>query len=378
MSKKINTNVKVNTGDTSLVYCEEAYAQDLYNAIIGYESVTKDVNKGEILKVLEFLIKNDSEIYALTEKGLIFSIAIKKEKVFLKIMDSDEKGFIEWVKLGNSKEWLKENPQFIYVEDEQEFKASLLKAHKVKFAKNLKDQIKTPTAAYLAKITGKNQGGFFAEIHGIKCFMPGSLAAANKIVNFGDYIGKEIQVMIEDYIESSDLFIVSYKKYIDYILPFKLDELEKYSQLTGIITGSSKHGIFVEFDQIFTGLLHISEMNDNTLEKHTARFYKPGDSITVWLKDIKDSKLILSDIDPNIKININKEIKELIEGKSFNGIITGIKEFGVFVDFEDYTGLITIKELKKDNVTVELNDIVQVSVRRVEEETGKIYLAIKK
>lgn len=292
-------------------------------------------------------------------------------------MNTDDEGFIEWVQSGVSKKWLDENPQFVYVEDEHEFKASLLKAHRVTFTKNLKEEIKNPTSAYLAKITGKNQGGFFAEIHGIKCFMPGSLAAANKIVNFGDYIGKEIQVMIEDYMESSDLFIISYKKYVDYILPFKLEELEKYTQMTGTITGSSKHGIFAEFNEIFTGLLHTSEMSESTLEKHANRFYKPGDSITIWLKDIKDSKLILSDVDPNIKINANKEIKELIEGKTFTGVVTGVKDFGAFVDFETYTGLITVKELKKDNVTVELNDTVQVSVRRVEEETGKIYLAIK-
>lgn len=370
MSKKIN--------NTGTVFCKEAYAEDLYNLYLQYDNINKDVKRGEILQITKFVPKNSSEVTAHTVSGLSFTINLKKEKTFLKLMQTDEASFIEWITEVDTTEYLKENAHHLYVEDEEEFKGSLLKAHKETFAKTLKSQINNPTSAYVAKITSKNQGGFFAEIHGVKCFMPGSLAAANKIVNFGEYVGKELNVMIEDYLEPSDLFIISYKKYVDYILPSRLESLEKNKQMTGIVTGSSKHGVFIEFEELFTGLLHTSEMSEANLTKYNTRGFRPGDSITAWLKEIKDNKLILSDNDPNIKIEANKVIKNLIEDKTFEGIVTAVKDFGAFIEFAEYTGLLTLKEIKKENATVEVGNTVSIHVKRVEEETGKIYLSIKK
>ena len=61
-----------------------------------------------------------------------------------------------------------------------------------------------------------NKGGFFVEVCGIDAFMPGSLAAPNKIADFQSYIGKEIIVMVEDFLKDMNSFIVSHKKYISY------------------------------------------------------------------------------------------------------------------------------------------------------------------
>ena len=189
------------TKSEGTVFCTESYADELYNMYLQYDTIEKDIKKGEILRVSKFVPKTTTEIFAHTTSGLAFTINLKREKTFLKLIQSDENTFIEWISNVDTTKWLLENPQFVYVEDEEDFKGSLLKAHNETFTKTLRSQIDNPTSAFVAKITSKNQGGFYAEIHGAKCFMPGSLAVANKIVNFGEYVGKEINVMIEDYIE---------------------------------------------------------------------------------------------------------------------------------------------------------------------------------
>jgi ribosomal protein S1 len=76
-------------------------------------------------------------------------------------------------------------------------------------------QISNPKEAYIAKIYSRNEGGFFCKINGIECYMPGSLAAANKINNFDEMLGNEVIVMIEDFVKQTNIFIVSHKKYIN-------------------------------------------------------------------------------------------------------------------------------------------------------------------
>ena len=57
------------------------------------------------------------------------------------------------------------------------------------------------------------------------------------------------------------------KKYIRHILPLKINELNKTTKYTGVVTGVVKFGIFVEFDEIYTGLIHTSEMSDEHINK---------------------------------------------------------------------------------------------------------------
>ena len=88
------------------------------------------------------------------------------------------------------------------------------------------EQIGHPNKAYTCTIKEANKGGFFVDILGVDAFMPGSLAAPNKIVDFQSYVGKEVIVMVEDFLKEMNSFIVSHKKYIDYMLPKKLDEID--------------------------------------------------------------------------------------------------------------------------------------------------------
>ena len=72
--------------------------------------------------------------------------------------------------------------------------------------------------------------------------------------------------------------------------------------MEGIITGTSKFGIFLEFSEMFTGLLHISEMDENTENQFRERAFKPGNTMEVWVKDVKDNRLILTMKNPQTEL----------------------------------------------------------------------------
>src|SRR3972149_4170734 len=71
-------------------------------------------------------------------------------------------------------------------------------------------------------------------------------------------------------------------------MPTRISELEFDKVYTGILTDSPKEfGIFVEFEEYFTGLLHKTEFLDYDSGKST---YKVGDKIDFYVKDVSYKK----------------------------------------------------------------------------------------
>jgi hypothetical protein len=221
MAKKENTNVIKKIGDKSKIYCQEPYAQELYDFMYGNKVVNKDISTGEILRVVDMKLIGADEIEVQCDNFSSLYFSVQKERKYIEMLGLSEESFKEWVANGECKDHFKQNKSHAIIENSLTRKGSLYAAHLKTIATEFREQIGKPTSAYTAKILTKNQGGFLVEVQGIKAFLPGSLAAANKIVNFDDYIGKEIYVMVEDYLAASDIFVVSYKKYLEHILPSK-------------------------------------------------------------------------------------------------------------------------------------------------------------
>ena len=69
-------------------------------------------------------------------------------------------------------------------------------------------------------------------------------------------------------------------------------------------------------------------------------------------------------------------------GELVSGTITGIKEYGAFVQVEDYCGLIHISEfsdgfVKNINEIVAIGDVVNVEILEIDEEGKKLKLSYK-
>jgi len=163
---------------------------------------------------------------------------------------------------------------------------------------------------------------------------------------------------------------------LDKILPAKLAEIERYSKLEGIVTGSSKYGIFVEFQEMFTGLLHTSEMENATLESFVNRRVEAGQVIEIWVKDIKDNKLILTEFNPAEKQEEIENFKTKSEGTVKSMKVVSVKPFGVFFEVEnDRIGLLPVREMKKIAKKMEVGESYPLCISKVDSDSGKIYLS---
>ena len=94
------------------------------------------------------------------------------------------------------------------------FNGSVSAGYEKALKRELHRSIKDEDCAFKVRVKNVCNGGFMVDLSGIECFLPGSLAAANRIMNFADYVGKQLTVMVEVYDQKRDIFVVSFKKYL--------------------------------------------------------------------------------------------------------------------------------------------------------------------
>jgi ribosomal protein S1 len=160
------------------------------------------------------------------------------------------------------------------------------------------------------------------------------------------------------------------------VLPSKIQDLDINKKYAGNITGIAKYGIFVEFDEIFTGLLHSSKMTPELREKFKSYAFSPGMEISFWIKEITaDKKIILTDEDPLFR---RKEIEIFTEknlGYVCDGEVVSIQPFGALIKLQkDIVGLISQKEIKMKKKRFNIGDTIMVTVDRVHND--KIFLSL--
>lgn len=364
MRLKKNDNVLVEAG--TKVYCQEEYAQKLYDLYQENESImptfTKDLKDGDLLMITGVSAIRGAEVDFEVNNANTISVDLNKEKKFIDIFDLTLEEFVFWIS-GDPEDFVGRENYVSVTVDTHGPRGSLVKGHAEKLKHEFFEQITTPTTAYSAKIISKNKGGFLVDIIGVEAFLPGSLAAANKIADFDEYIGKKVDVMIEDYLKDIGTFIVSNKRYIKHMLPIRIAALDLTKMHLGIITDTAKFGIFAEIEDFFTGLLHSSKMDPETLENFKQREYRSGDTIEVWIKEVtENNRLVFTSYSPEKQEEIEKEIQEKEElerkdrdskafkiGSSYSGLITSIKPFGAFARIwnggRSVTGLIIKKDL---------------------------------
>jgi len=357
-NNKLSPNLKIIGPDhkKEKVFSREPYAQKLYNAYDGHKSkvIKKDLVKGDVVAISDIFNVKEDTIDIELEGGLSMTIDLKREKKFVQIFGFDA---VEEFTSKMSREYiqrlLEENLMAYVIESSPSVKVSLWQGYLMGIRQEFMDQIENPSKAYTCKILEANKGGFFVEVQGLEAFMPGSLAAPNKINDFQSYVGKEIIVMVEDFLKDMNSFIVSHKKYISHVLPQKLSEIDMMKKYSGTVTGCSKYGIFIEFGEFFTGLLHTSKMDELTLKDFRARKYNPGDEIEFYVGEItKDNRVILTEEDPQVKL---KKIQEFIfnsKDKVLESEIAAIMKFGVIVTVDEVTGLVPLKEFKKHRIFI--------------------------
>lgn len=155
---------------------------------------------------------------------------------------------------------------------------------------------------FLGKVALPNVSNFLGEPYLVDAFIPGSQIVLNITDNFEQFIGKDVNAFIVNYIEkpgSNKMSLVcSVKEYLKFngeclmIDMFKnwcddnevwktTKEFNNTGIVTGVINSSKKCGVFVELPNLFiTGMVNVSPAD---LVK-----YKPGDRINVRIDGFEE------------------------------------------------------------------------------------------
>lgn len=225
----------------------------------------------------------------------------------------------------------------------------------------------------MAAIKSINPAGYDVEIvhNGITFagFMPNTLAGINKLYNPDSIVGQTLECMIESFSNDEGTYIISRRKYLRTLIPSAIDELRTNTVYTGNVTGTTPFGVFVEFNQCLTGMIHKANILEEWQDKMTE--IKPGMSIEFYVKEIVKDKIILTQI---IRETLWDTIKggQIIEGK-----VKDSKQFGILVSLDQETvGLIHTSEVEKSGKNLSNGSKVKVKVLAVDRSAHKIYLTI--
>ncbi len=359
---KVNKSIKTKNGKDK-VYSFHPDAQKFYDLLEGGSNHSySEPAKGGIY---EGTVVNVSEENALIDIGYREEVYIKLDKEKQENIDLLQNNATVSIKVLNEKE------------DSGAIMGSMSGAIEYMREKELKESIETQNTAYAGTILELiESGGYIVEVNGIKCFMPGSLAGMNKLYDFKSILGKVMYVVPINYSREKGTIVVSHRKYLQTLVPVKIEELkesisEKY---TGFVTGTTKFGVFCEFNECLTGMIHSSDLGGEFKAMHSNNSIKPGDEIEFYIKEIvNEKKIILTQnpsSDPWRNIDEKYKVPSVVQGK-----INAVKDYGAFIELEKgIVGLLHCSEYK--NKTIVEGETTDIKINKIDKSTKKIFLAL--
>lgn len=312
-------------------------------------------------------------ISSINRKEIIIDINYK-DSIFVDIKSPDLK-IVENLKKGD-----KINVMIISISEKPfEIKGSITELIKIGVSNKLRTYYKEniPIKIFVKEMI---PAGFMvdAEIDNIiiDAFMPNTLAGVNKLTESQSklLVGKEIDVMLETLQQDKGVYVVSRKKYLKSLIKENIQKIkedlkiDKEKVYRGFVTGTKDFGVFVEFNECLTGMIH--KVNINPKWQERLNEIKPGTPIDFYIRDIlKGNRIILTQI-------LRKSLWDTIRiGNIKEGKIISIKPFGALVSLDQETmGLIQNIYIKKSGKTLKKGDKLKVKVISVIKDDRKIYL----
>lgn len=225
----------------------------------------------------------------------------------------------------------------------------------------------------MVTVKSLNPAGYDVELtHGgvtLPGFMPNTLAGINKLHDPMSIVGQTFNVMIESYAQNEGTYIVSRRKYLQTLIPDAVKMLEYNTIYKGHVTGTTPFGVFVEFNECLTGMIHKANVNPEWAERLTS--ISPGYEIEFYIKEVIKDKIILTQI---LRETLWDTIKN---GQVIEGTVKDTKAFGTLVNLDDETvGLIHTSEMEKLGKKFTSGQPIKVKVLSVDRMSRKIFLTI--
>jgi small subunit ribosomal protein S1 len=209
--------------------------------------------------------------------------------------------------------------------------------------------------------TDVNKGGLIIEYGGVRGFMPVSqLGSANYpklnrgadntdaiIEHLKSLIGKKLKAKVITADKNLGKLIFSEKEASKEQFAEKLKSLTVGKRVSGVVTGVTSFGVFVDVDGI-EGLVHISEMSWSRVEDPNA-LAKKGDQVDAEVVSVDQDRLSLS-MKKLIQDPWQEEASKLKSGDTIKGTVTRITPFGAFVSISPtIEALVHITEIEDNS-----------------------------
>lgn len=345
------------------------------------ESLLK-IEKGEIAKGKVIAIKSD---------GIVVDIGYKSEGTVPLTELSEEE--LTTIKEGDIVE--------VFVEKLDEQGGVIIskeRASKIRVWEKL-NLLYNSNARIEGKVIEKTKGGLFADVMGVKAFLPASQVDLKGIKNIDSYIGQTVPLKIlkisppkgfqgsSSAQSSESSLIVSRRLVIEEERNKKREEtlkiLEEGAILKGVVKNITEYGVFVDIGGI-DGLLHISDISWRKVN-HPSEFFSVGDEkeFIVLRFDRETGKVTLGykqkKPDPWLTVE-----ERYVPGMTVKGRVVNIADYGVFVEIDEgLEGLVHVSELdwaprpKHPSKYVSAGSEVEVAILSVKKDERRLSLSMK-
>lgn len=357
-------------GDDSMSSLSEDYRR-LAQEVVKRDEFFRELREGEIVK---------GKIVSISRKEIVVDIDYK-DFLYIENKLSDLK-IIENLKINDEIDVvlteINDNPYSI--------KGSITDLIRLKVSDKLKDYYYNGDSLK-AVVKEMKPAGFMLDIEMdniiINSFMPTTLAGINKLTDDqkDELVGKRIEVMLETLQQDKGIYVVSRRKYLQSLIDDEIKKVKKDFDkdrtkiYEGYVTGAQQFGIFVEFNDCLTGMIHRYNVNEEWTSDENWKKIEPGMKVNFYVKEIimKKKKIILTQV---LRESLWDDIRK---DKVLEGEVLVIKPFGALIKLDQETnGLIQSSYIQKNNIKLSPGDKVSVKVISVMRDDRKIYLSLNK
>lgn len=235
-----------------------------------------------------------------------------------------------------------------------------------------------------AKVVQVLNGGLSVDVDGARVFIPASLVSDSFEKDLNKYNGQEIEFIITEFnprkrriIGDRKQLLVAEKSKLQKEL---LENIKNGDVIDGTVKNVTNFGAFIDLGGV-DGLLHISEMSWGRVD-NPSKMFKNGDKVTVFIKEINESKIALSMKFPD-KNPWNGASDKFAVGNVVTGKIARMTDFGAFVELAPgVDALLHVSQISKDHVekpsdVLSVGQEIEAKVVEFKEDDHKISLSMK-
>ncbi|MDO4473181.1 MAG: 30S ribosomal protein S1 [Eubacteriales bacterium] len=240
-----------------------------------------------------------------------------------------------------------------------------------------KEVLKAPVTQILG-------GGLSVVVDEARVFIPASLISDTYEKDLSKYQGQEIEFVISEFNPRRNRVIGDRRQLLVAAKAEKQKELfEKLAvgdKVEGVVKNVTDFGAFIDLGGV-DGLLHISEMSWGRVE-NPKKVFKVGETLTVLVKDIRDTKIALSLKFPETNPWANAA-EDYAVGTVITGKVARMTDFGAFVELAPgvdallHVSQISRAHVEKPSDVLSVGQEIEAKIVDLNESEKKISLSMK-